>query len=149
MSVLKESGVTEMDGKNVATIIREIGSAIGELTINEVNTDSIISISTALRVLGSLDAALIDNINNLSKLDISIAENIINFISRLDFSNIAILQDEHMGESLKNLTTLMNSIVSILNTSSIHAFSLLAPARGYLIGKSIGQFYKQMVDAIP
>lgn len=149
MAVLKQEGITEMDGENVATIIREIGTAINDISIGEVNQDGIIGIATALRILGTIDEALIDNINNLSKIDIEIADNILTFISKLDFRNIGALQDDNIGDSIRNLSYLMNSISGILDSSKISTFNIFAPMRGYLIGKSIAVFFEQIVEAVP
>lgn len=149
MSIMAEAGITDKDADTVAYVISEIGNALSSIHIDEDSLKSVGAIAATLNALGKIDKEVIDNIKNLKSLNVSSANNIVKFISALDFTKIDVLKDEKMGVALKNLSIFMNSIVSILERNTSGLFGLMNPVRAWLLGKAIGVFFSNMVAAIP
>lgn len=149
MSIMAEAGITDDDAYTVSSIIREIGGALESIRIDEDSIKSVAAISATLTALGKIDKETIDNIKNLKSLNVSAANNIVKFISALDFTKIEVLKDKNMGVALKNLSVFMNSVVSILDRNTSGIFGLMNPVRAWMLGKAIGIFFNNMVKAIP
>ena len=117
MKLMKDSGITDRDGQMVASVISSIGSAIENLAFSDVNTASVKELARALRVLGSIDSDILENIVRFSQTDID-GSNIIKFINSLASINIKKSDINEIITTLKKFGAIdKDDIENIVNIS--------------------------------
>ena len=132
MKIIKETGISSKDGKNVASIISTIGSALNNLDLGSYNNESALSIAMALTTLGKIDARIINSINEFAKIKPGALKTITNIFNTLaiDINKLDSLNNfsKLKPEALKSLTDLFYTLSSnIDNLKSISQFANLKP----------------------
>lgn len=100
-------------------------------------------------MLGSIDKDAIAGLKKLSKLDPALAQNLIDFMKNLDFSNMPELNSREVQKNIAALSSLLRSVTSIIDNEIGPFKMMMLPWRGRQMGRAIGKFFDAMIKNIP
>ena len=110
------------------------------------NISVIIGTVRAMNIIASTDMKSLQE--NLSKLDVRTAERVGTFIKKfVDALENANPNDKNIQKLIEPISKLMSALSGIVSTGVWNMSISLNPIRGYLLGRQIGQFLKQIVKA--
>ena len=156
-SIRKFSRIDEETIKNIEALTNIINTDAGTLihdfvisvAIDDADIENAEKAAKIINMLGNIDKDSITGLKKLSKLDPSLAQNLIDFMKSLDFSNVPELSTREVQKNIAALTSLLRSITSIID-SEIGPFKMMMlPLKGKQMGRAIGKFFEAMVKSIP
>ena len=111
--------------------------------------DSVKSVVEAISMFSHLDTDALDKIDRLGDLDVDVAKTLTQFVRSLDLSSIEALKDDNLKNSLKTFTDFLKNITSVLDAQKLSFSTLFMPLKAKLIARSIGNFFEEIVKALP
>ena len=110
------------------------------------NISVIIGTVKAMNIIASTDMKSLQE--NLSRLDVRVADRVGTFIKKfVDALKKANPNDEAIQKLIEPISKLMYGLSKIVSTGVWKMSISLNPIRGYLLGRQIGQFLKQIAKA--
>ena len=110
------------------------------------NISVIIGTVRAMNIIASTDMKSLQE--NLSKLDVRVAERVGTFVKKfVDALKKTNPNDEAIQKLIEPISKLMYGLSKIVSTGVWNMSISLNPIRGYLLGRQIGQFLKQIAKA--
>lgn len=117
--------------------------------IKKSDINSINKVVALLSAFGKINDDVIDNINNLEKIDVKVADAVVGFIEKFNKSITKSLTEENVDASINSIVKLFASINNVIEKQHFSLKTLFLPIKGKLIGKAIANFLSAIVDSIP
>ena len=86
LDIIKNAGINDADIEFIAGSIGRLSKALNSFSVN--NEKRYKGVVQAVQMLGSIDERTIDNIENLSSVNVSSIKNIVELISSLNFKGL-------------------------------------------------------------
>ena len=132
--------------KDLALDIVEFMTAL-QITKDQQDASKIVA--ETIHSLAQFKIEDIENIKHLKEIDPSIADNLIEFINKLDIRKNSSIDEAELKKSVAALTSFLSSVQGILNQNLGFFGTLFMPIKGQLIGKGIANFMRAIMKAIP
>lgn len=132
--------------KDLALDIVEFMTAL-QITKDQQDASKIVA--ETIHSLAQFKVEDIENIKHLKEIDPSIADNLIELITKLDIRNNSAIDEAELKKSVAALISFLSSVQGILNQNVGFFGTLFMPIKGHLIGKGIANFMRAIMKAIP
>lgn len=146
------SGILDNLGDSSTFDIANAQAVVDFLKTLSIDGDTVNGVNTMIQtvvLLGQIDQKVIDNIENLDKINYGGADKLIQFIEKLDMSKIDGMDKDKIDANIAQLQKLLSSINNIINSQTSVMGAMFAPFKGRMIGKAIAGFLSAIVDSVP